>query len=116
MHLQRRRIPDPTGTKCAAVDEQNKALAFINALDEPRRTKAILKFAKAGEENLSEASSTDMSETRNKILILLSPTPVAVDEIVRQCQLSPATVALVLLELELAGRLERHPGNQVSIL
>jgi hypothetical protein len=36
-------------------DEQNKGLAFINALDGPRRTRAILKFAKAGEENLSEA-------------------------------------------------------------
>jgi DNA processing protein len=58
----------------------------------------------------------DMDGSRNKVLELLSPTPVAVDEIVRQCQLSPATVSLVLLELELAGRLERHPGNQVSIL
>jgi hypothetical protein len=36
-------------------DEQNRGLAFINALDEPRRTRAILKVAKAGEENLSEA-------------------------------------------------------------
>lgn len=58
----------------------------------------------------------DIDGSRTKILELLSPTPVAVDEIVRQCQLSPATVSLVLLELELAGRLERHPGNQVSIL
>lgn len=46
----------------------------------------------------------------------LGPTPVTVDEIVRQCQLSPAVVSMVLLELELAGRLERHPGNQVSLL
>ena len=29
---------------------------------------------------------------------------------------SPATVVTILLELELAGRLERHPGNQVSLL
>ncbi|MHB1218431.1 MAG: DNA-processing protein DprA [Alphaproteobacteria bacterium] len=63
-----------------------------------------------------EPPASDMNEYRNKVLTLLSPTPVAVDEIVRQCQLSPATVSLVLLELELAGRLERHPGNQVSIL
>ena len=67
-------------------------------------------------EDFSEAGPSDMNELRTKILVLLSPAPVAVDEIVRQCQLSPATVALVLLELELAGRLERHPGNQVSIL
>jgi DNA processing protein len=48
------------------------------------------------------------------ILEKLSPTPVAVDELVRQCQLSAATVATLLLELELTGRIERHPGNLVS--
>jgi DNA processing protein len=45
----------------------------------------------------------------------LGPTPVAVDELVRQCHLSAAAVATLLLELELAGRLERHPGNLVSL-
>ena len=49
------------------------------------------------------------------IIEKLSPTPVAVDELVRQCQLSAATVATLLLELELAGRIERHPGNLVSL-
>ena len=46
----------------------------------------------------------------------LSPAPVEVDELVRQCHLSPAVVLTILLELELAGRIERHPGNQVSSL
>ena len=45
----------------------------------------------------------------------LSPTPVAVDELVRQCHLSAASIATLLLELELAGRIERHPGNLVSL-
>jgi DNA processing protein len=45
----------------------------------------------------------------------LGPTPVPVDELVRQCQLSAAAVATLLLELELAGRVERHPGNLVSL-
>jgi DNA processing protein len=49
------------------------------------------------------------------ILERLSPTPVAVDELVRQCHLSAAAVATLLLELELAGRVERHPGNLVSL-
>jgi DNA processing protein len=53
---------------------------------------------------------------RSEIVERLGPTPVAVDELVRQCQLSPSMVVTVLLELELAGRLERHPGNQVSLL
>jgi len=45
----------------------------------------------------------------------LGPTPVAVDELVRQCHLSAAAVTTLLLELELAGRVERHPGNLVSL-
>jgi DNA processing protein len=53
---------------------------------------------------------------RRTIAESLSPTPVTVDEIIRTCQLSPAVVTTVLLEWELAGRLERHPGNKVSLI
>ena len=58
----------------------------------------------------------DLESARARVLELLSPSPVPVDELVRQCQLSPAIVVTVLLELELAGRLERQPGNQVALL
>jgi DNA processing protein len=51
-----------------------------------------------------------------KVLNKLGPTPTQVDEIIRQCQLPPAVVHSVLLELELGGRLTRHPGNMVSII
>ncbi len=63
------------------------------------------------------AASAPVSEDAALDLIIekLSPTPVAVDELVRQCQLSAAAVATLLLELELAGRVERHPGNLVSL-
>ena len=47
---------------------------------------------------------------------LLGPHPVAVDEIVRRSGASPGFVSLVLLELDLAGRLRREPGGSVSIL
>jgi DNA processing protein len=52
---------------------------------------------------------------RDQIAERLGPTPIAVDELVRQCRVPAATVVTILLELELAGRLERHPGNQVSL-
>ncbi len=52
---------------------------------------------------------------RTRITNLLSPTPVAVDELIRQSGLVPAVVQMVLLELELAGRLERHAGGRVSL-
>ncbi len=44
----------------------------------------------------------------------LGPHPVEVDELIRQCRASPAAVLTVLLELELAGRAQRHPGNRVA--
>jgi len=52
---------------------------------------------------------------RRDIAGLLSPTPVPVDELIRQSGHAPATVQTVLLELELAGRLERHAGGKVSV-
>lgn len=53
---------------------------------------------------------------RRTIAELLGPTPVAVDELVRQSGRDAATVQLVLLELELGGRVERHAGAKVSRL
>jgi len=51
-----------------------------------------------------------------QILALLSPEAQSVDEVIRRCQLSAAVVGQILLELELAGRVERHPGNRISLL
>ena len=51
---------------------------------------------------------------RDGIAGLLGPTPVPVDELVRQSRRPPAVVQLVLLELELAGRVERHAGGRIS--
>jgi DNA processing protein len=44
------------------------------------------------------------------------PTPGPVDEFIRQCRLPPAVVSAVLLDLELAGRLERQPVHQVALI
>src|SRR5690606_24200525 len=51
---------------------------------------------------------------RRSLTDLLGPTPVTVDELVRQSGQNAATVQLVLLELELAGRIERHAGAKIS--
>ena len=59
-------------------------------------------------------TADDADRARSLVLERLSPSPTAVDELVRQCQLSAALVATALLELELAGRIERHPGNRVA--
>lgn len=64
----------------------------------------------------SPETGPELDAARQKIIEKLGINPVPVDEIVRQCHLSPTTVLTVLLELELGGRLTRHPGNQVSVL
>ncbi|MER9597389.1 DNA-processing protein DprA [Mesorhizobium sp. M0244] len=53
---------------------------------------------------------------RDRVVEALGPTPVAVDEIIRHTGLHPAQVFMVLLELDLAGRLERHAGGNVSLI
>ena len=52
---------------------------------------------------------------RRLVAGLLGPTPVAVDELIRQAGLPAPVVQTVLLELELGGRLERHAGGRVSL-
>ena len=54
-------------------------------------------------------------DIRLRIEELLGPSPVPVDEIVRLSGAEPGAVQLVLLELDLAGRLDRHAGNKVSL-
>jgi len=54
-------------------------------------------------------------DERLRITELLGPTPVSIDDLVRLSASSPAIVRTVLLELELAGRLERHGGGLVSL-
>jgi DNA processing protein len=45
---------------------------------------------------------------------LLGPSPVPVDEIIRLSGAPSGAVQMALLELDLAGRLERHAGGKVS--
>ncbi len=52
---------------------------------------------------------------RDRVIELLGPSPAPVDEIVRLSGTAPGEVQLVLLELDLAGRLERHAGGRVSL-
>lgn len=64
----------------------------------------------------SPPNQDDVDKARPLIEESLGIESVSVDEIIRNCQLSPAVVSTVLLEMELAGRLERHPGNKVSMV
>jgi DNA processing protein len=56
------------------------------------------------------------ADERARIVNLLGPTPVLIDDLIRLAGISPAIVRTVLLELELAGRLQRHGGGMVSTI
>ena len=55
------------------------------------------------------------ADERARIVGLLGPAPVSIDDLVRLSNSSPAVVRMVLLELEIAGRLERHGAGLVSL-
>lgn len=53
---------------------------------------------------------------RNRVIDLLGPTPISLDDLIRMADVTPAVARAVLLELELAGKLERHGGGLVSMI
>lgn len=62
------------------------------------------------------ATEPPRDSDRDRVIEALGPTPVSMDEIIRHTRLHPAQVFMILLELDLAGRLERHAGGQVSMI
>lgn len=61
------------------------------------------------------ANDAQRAEARQLILSKLGYTPVLVDELLTQCTIGHDLLSLILLELELAGRLQRHPGHKVAL-
>jgi DNA processing protein len=56
------------------------------------------------------------ADERRRIVSLLGPTPVDIDDLIRLSGARAAVVRTVLLELEIAGKLERQAGGRVSLL
>ncbi len=62
-------------------------------------------------------NDNDIPENAAEIILgHLSFSPLLVDELIRTCHLGIPVVQATLLEMELAGRIKRHPGNRVSLL
>jgi DNA processing protein len=57
----------------------------------------------------------ELAHAMARVLEHLSPAPVPVDALIRECGLPAAVVNSVLLDLELAGRLERQAGHRVAL-
>jgi DNA processing protein len=61
-----------------------------------------------------ENCEAEADRVRARVAEALGPAPVSVDELIRQLGAPAGAELTVLLELELAGRCARHPGNRVS--
>ena len=69
------------------------------------------------EEPLSEIGYVQPTDSaRERLIEALGATPVTIDELVSHTQLSVQEAFLILLELDLAGRLERHSGGRVALI
>ena len=66
-------------------------------------------------DDLTPLADSPSQNDRERIVSALGATPVEIDDIVRHTGVGPQTVYLVLLELDLAGRLTRHPAGLVSL-
>jgi DNA processing protein len=88
---------------------------MVPVVDRPRRPQN--QPVPSTEPAAVESRHDDEPDAGSRRLIdqLLGPSPVEIDELIRQAELTPAVVATILLELELAGRLQRHAGNKVSV-
>jgi DNA processing protein len=95
------------------VTEVSDVVAVLRPiLGQPPETSAEEPVA----EEQMQAGREPGADERSRIAGLLGPTPVGIDDLVRLSGSSLAIVRTVLLELELAGRLERHGGGLVSML
>jgi DNA processing protein len=62
------------------------------------------------------ATAPPVESDRARVIEALGPVPTEIDELIRHTGLHPAQIFMILLELDLAGRLERHSGGRVSLV
>lgn len=87
-----------------------EAMAGAAADRLPRIEPILFRAAPAG-----GVGAEPSDDARARVLEMLGPAPVDIDILVRESKVDAATVAVVLIELDLAGRLERHPGHRVAL-
>ena len=54
-------------------------------------------------------------DDRSRLLSALSATPIEVDELIRQSELTASAMQMLLLELDLAGQIEWSSGQLVAV-
>jgi len=71
----------------------------------------------SSDEAVTPAPLPDIGQSeRDRVIEALGPSPVDIDELIRTTGLAARKVHIVLLELDLAGRLQRHGRQLVSLV
>ena len=65
-------------------------------------------------ETALEPDEQILDDLSAQIMEHLSDAPILLDELLRACSYSSSIVMSALLELDLAGKITRHPGNKIS--
>jgi len=100
----------------ALVRNVDDVLEILNPLAVRAESRATPFRESDGGSDLAGTSEIPAGDAHARIVELLGPTPVEIDEVIRESGLDTRIVLAVLLEMELAGRLERHPQQRVSLV
>jgi DNA processing protein len=105
---------DPRAQGCNQLIRDGATL-IQNAADVVEAIRVPLSAVRAIPTDYEQAEDLDQGDALGLVEELLGPSPVPVDEIIRLSGVSSGAVQMTLLELDLAGRLDRHAGGKVSL-
>jgi len=80
------------------------------------REPSIASAQESAQEAPGSPDVTTGDDERSRLIALLGPAQISIDDLVRLACTSATIVRTVLLELEIAGRIERHGAGLVSLL
>lgn len=110
---------DPRAEGCNELIRQGAALIrgagdVLEALEAPRSLTGFAEEQALFEHPVEEAAPPDPALAA-RIAAMLGPAPVDIDHLARDLNVAAAALAAALMELELAGAVERHAGGMVAL-
>ncbi|KQR35326.1 DNA processing protein DprA [Rhizobium sp. Leaf155] len=98
------------------VTEAADILDALSPMMEPRLELQQVVREDTGDQPISQTGDRAGDKERAILAEALGPSPVETDDIIRHTGLPAATVYLLLLELDIAGKLNRHSGGRISMI
>ena len=105
---------DPRAQGCNQLIRDGATL-IQNAADVAEAIRPYQSTVKSRSASYEPPEEMNGDDALGVVEALLGPSPVPVDEIIRLSGAPSGSVQMALLELDLAGRLDRHAGNKVSL-